>query len=156
MRIAAVAAIFCLPSQPSAYHFQLLARVKTIVLFHSADTYNFRIPSRNQAMSSPPLDLFITSFGETLLMTGVSGFLGSIIGALLGLFLHLTQRHVIAPTAVTRALGLAINGLRSTPSIIILAATIPLAHVLLGNPSALLTTLVPLSIHSTPFVTRSL
>src|SRR3546814_14099658 len=120
MRIAAVAAIFCLPSQPSAYHFQLLARVKTIVLFHSADTYNFRIPSRNQAMSSPPLDLFITSFGETLLMTGVSGFLGSIIGALLGLFLHLTHRHVIASTAVTRALGFESRALAPTTSLLLL------------------------------------
>lgn len=105
-------------------------------------------------MSSPPLDLFITSFGETLLMTGISGLLGTLLGGVLGVFLHLIHRRVIPATAVSRILWLAVHGLRSTPSIIILAASIPLAHSLLGNSSGLGAAIIPLTVIATSFVAR--
>ncbi|NYT85369.1 ABC transporter permease subunit [Pollutimonas harenae] len=105
-------------------------------------------------MSSPTLDLFITSFGETLLMTGTSGALGTMLGGLLGVFMHLVQHRVIAATAVSRALRMTVQGLRSTPSIIVLAATIPLTHALLGQSNGLAATIAPLTIIATSFVAR--
>src|SRR5690606_28123682 len=105
-------------------------------------------------MPSTLLDLFITSFGETLLMTGVSGLLGILAGGLLGLLLHLNDHAVIPATSVSRTIGLAVHSLRATPSIIILAATLPLAQVLVGHRNGLGAAIIPLTIIATSFVAR--
>ncbi|NYT58833.1 ABC transporter permease subunit [Alcaligenaceae bacterium] len=105
-------------------------------------------------MSSTLPDLFLASFAETLLMTGVSGLLGSVLGGVLGLFLHLTHYHVISSSAVSRTIGLIVHGLRSMPSIIILAASIPLTHILMGSTTSLIAIIIPLSIIATSFVAR--
>ncbi|MGB6103347.1 MAG: ABC transporter permease subunit [Pusillimonas sp.] len=105
-------------------------------------------------MPSTTIDLFITSFGETLLMTGVSGLLGSLLGGLLGLFLHLARRGVVSAPTTSRVIGVAVQGLKSTPSIIVLAASIPLTHFILGSATGLGATLVPLTLIGTAVVAR--
>lgn len=105
-------------------------------------------------MSSTLPDLFLASFAETLLMTGVSGLLGAILGGVLGVFLHLTHQQVIPASVASRAVSLVVHGLRSMPSIIILAASIPLTHFLMGSTTGLIAIIIPLSIIATSFVAR--
>jgi len=105
-------------------------------------------------MSSTMIDLFITSFGETLLMIGVSGLAGSVLGGLLGLFLYLARHDIISAAAASRIIGLAAQAVQSTPVIILLAVAIPLMHVLLGNSMGMGATIAPLTIIATFFVTR--
>ncbi len=52
-------------------------------------------------MSSEMLDLFVQSFGETLLMVGVAGALGALVGLPLGIMLYLTDRGGILPAFVS-------------------------------------------------------
>ena len=103
-------------------------------------------------MPQSQLDLFITSFGETLLMISVPGLLGTLLGGVLGLFLHLAHRRVLATTRLSRFLRLVTRCLRSTPSIIILAAFISAAHMLLGGANGLSITITPLVVIATSFV----
>ena len=52
-------------------------------------------------MSSEMLDLFFSSFGETLIMVGISGILGALFGVPLGITLHLTGREGILPHPIS-------------------------------------------------------
>lgn len=106
-------------------------------------------------MSSEFLDLFIGSFGETLMMVGISGILGAIIGVPLGIALHLTDRHGIMPnTLFNRIVGLLVNAVRSTPFIILLVAVIPLTRFFVGTSIGTLAAIVPLTIAAAPFIAR--
>jgi len=104
----------------------------------------------------PPslIDLFITSFIETMLMIGASGTLGALLGGLLGLFLHLARQNVVAATMPIRILGMAARAVQSTPCIILLAVSIPLMHVLLDPSIGIHATIAPLAIIATAVVTR--
>ena len=82
-------------------------------------------------MSSEMLDLFLSSFGETLLMVGVSSVIGSLLGIPMGIFLYLTDDDGIRPqTGANRCVGVIVNAVRSTPFIILLVAVIPLTRFL--------------------------
>ncbi|MDS1140745.1 ABC transporter permease subunit [Pusillimonas sp. SM2304] len=105
-------------------------------------------------MSPAMIDLFITSFGETLLMIGVSGLVGLVLGGLLGLFLYMASHGAISAPAAHRFLNLAAHAVQSTPAIILLATAIPLTHVLLGSSVGMGAAIAPLTIIATSFVTR--
>ncbi|MCC2594971.1 ABC transporter permease subunit [Pusillimonas sp. MFBS29] len=105
-------------------------------------------------MSSALPDLLLASFAETLLMTGASGLLGSVAGGVLGLYLHLTRHYIIPSGTAARIVGLAVRGLHSTPSIIILAASIPLTHFLMGSNAGMIALIIPLSVIATSFAAR--
>ena len=78
------------------------------------------------------LELFVASFGETLVMVGISGLIGSIIGIPLGVFLRLTDHGgVLQNLVVNRIVGVIVNAVRSTPFIILLVA-IPETVLILG------------------------
>jgi len=84
----------------------------------------------------PPalIDLFITSFWETLVMVGISGALGALIGIPLGVSLRLTDRGgVLESAAFNRTVGGLVNAVRSTPFIILLVAIIPFTRLLTGS-----------------------
>jgi len=106
-------------------------------------------------MSSEMLDLFLGAFGETLLMVGVSGFLGGLIGVPLGILLYLTDRNGILPNLpFNRVAGLVVNAVRSTPFIILLVAVIPLTRFFVGSSIGTAAAIVPLTIAAAPFVAR--
>lgn len=106
-------------------------------------------------MSSEMLDLFLSSFGETLLMVGVSGVLGSLLGIPMGIFLYLTDEDGIRPqAAANRSVGVVVNAVRSTPFIILLVAVIPLTRFFVGSSIGTAAAIVPLTIAAAPFVAR--
>jgi D-methionine transport system permease protein len=106
-------------------------------------------------MSSELLDLFLSSFGETLLMVAVSGLLGSVLGLPLGILLHLSERDGILPLPLfNRLAGILVNAVRSTPFIILLVAVIPLTRLLTGSSIGTAAAIVPLTIAAAPFVAR--
>ncbi|MQR02520.1 methionine ABC transporter permease [Glaciimonas soli] len=106
-------------------------------------------------MSSEMLDLFISSFGETLMMVGISGVLGALIGIPLGIAAHLTGRDGVLPNlAFNRIAGLIINAVRSTPFIILLVAVIPFTRFFVGTSIGTAAAIVPLTIASAPFIAR--
>jgi D-methionine transport system permease protein len=106
-------------------------------------------------MSSEMLDLFLSSFGETLLMVGVSGIVGALFGVPLGILLHLTDRGGILPNpAFNRVVGIVVNAVRSIPFIILLVAIIPLTRFFVGSSIGTAAAIVPLTIAAAPFVAR--
>ncbi|MGS0741573.1 methionine ABC transporter permease [Glaciimonas sp. GG7] len=106
-------------------------------------------------MSSEMLDLFLSSFGETLMMVGISGILGALLGIPLGIALHLTGRDGVLPgLAFNRIAGLVVNAVRSTPFIILLVAVIPFTRFFVGTSIGTAAAIVPLTIASAPFVAR--
>lgn len=106
-------------------------------------------------MSSEMLDLFVSSFGETLMMVGISGILGAVLGVPLGIALHLTDRNGILPNlAFNRTAGLLVNAVRSTPFIILLVAVIPFTRFFVGTSIGTAAAIVPLTIASAPFIAR--
>lgn len=105
----------------------------------------------------PPalIDLFITSFWETLVMVGISGALGALIGIPLGVSLRLTDRGgVLESAAFNRTVGGLVNAVRSTPFIILLVAIIPFTRLLTGSSIGTAAAVVPLTLAAAPFVAR--
>jgi D-methionine transport system permease protein len=106
-------------------------------------------------MSSEMLDLFLSSFYETLLMVGISGALGALFGVPLGILLNLTDRNGILPNAAfNRIVGMVVNAVRSTPFIILLVAVIPVTRFFVGSSIGTGAAIVPLTIAAAPFVAR--
>jgi D-methionine transport system permease protein len=101
------------------------------------------------------LELFLSSFGETLVMVGLSGLLGAAIGIPLGVFLRLTDRGgVLQHAAANRLVGTTVNAVRSTPFIILLVAIIPFTRLLTGSSIGTAAAVVPLTLAAAPFVAR--
>jgi D-methionine transport system permease protein len=105
--------------------------------------------------SAELLELFVSSLGETIVMVGISGLLGSLIGIPLGVYLRLTDRGgVLANSPANRLVGGIVNAVRSTPFIILLVAVIPLTRLLTGSSIGTAAAVVPLTLAAGPFVAR--
>lgn len=105
----------------------------------------------------PPalVDLFITSFWETLVMVGISGAVGALLGIPLGVALRLTDRGgVLEHLAFNRIVGTLVNAVRSTPFIILLVAIIPFTRFITGSSIGTAAAVVPLTIAAAPFIAR--
>lgn len=106
-------------------------------------------------MSSQLIELFIDSFGETLIMVAISGVIGTVVGLPLGVLLHLTDRKGVLPiVSLNRGLALVVNSVRSTPFIILLVAIIPFTRLIVGTSIGTPAAIVPLSIAAIPFMAR--
>jgi D-methionine transport system permease protein len=106
-------------------------------------------------MSSEMLSLFLSSFGETLMMVGISGVLGAALGVPMGIFLYLTDDGGVKPHPLSnRIVGIVVNAVRSTPFIILLVAVIPLTRFFVGSSIGTAAAIVPLTIAAAPFVAR--
>ena len=106
-------------------------------------------------MSSELIDLFASSFFETLMMVGISSGVGALLGIPLGIVLNVTDTHGILPHPVfNRVMGLLVNAVRSTPFIILLVAVIPFTRLITGTSIGTGAAIVPLTIAATPFVAR--
>ncbi len=105
--------------------------------------------------SAELLELFVSSLGETIVMVGISGLLGSAIGIPLGVYLRLTDHGgVLANSPANRLVGGIVNAVRSTPFIILLVAVIPLTRLLTGSSIGTAAAVVPLTLAAGPFVAR--
>jgi D-methionine transport system permease protein len=105
----------------------------------------------------PPalIDLFITSFWETLVMVGISGVVGALFGIPLGVSLRLTDRGgILENGAFNRVVGGLVNAVRSTPFIILLVAIIPFTRFITGSSIGTAAAVVPLTIAAAPFIAR--
>lgn len=106
-------------------------------------------------MSSELIDLFVSSFGETLMMVVISGVIGSLLGIPLGIALHITESKGVLPNvAFNRIAGLLVNAVRSTPFIILLVAVIPMTRFFVGTSIGTAAAIVPLTIAAAPFIAR--
>lgn len=105
--------------------------------------------------SSAMLDLFAEALWETVLMVGVSGFLGSLFGIPLGVFLRLTDKGgVLQNTLFNVVVGGVVNAARSTPFIILLVAIIPFTRWVTGSSIGTWAAVVPLTVAVAPFIAR--
>jgi D-methionine transport system permease protein len=105
----------------------------------------------------PPalLELFVTSFWETLAMVGISGAVGAVLGVPLGVALRLTDRGgVLENAAFNHSVGMLVNAVRSTPFIILLVAIIPFTRLITGSSIGTAAAVVPLTIAAAPFIAR--
>lgn len=108
-----------------------------------------------EVFSPQILKLLVDSFVQTLYMVGIAGFIGTLIGLPLGVFLATSQRgELFAAPAVNAALGLIVNAARSTPFIILVVAIIPLTRLIAGTSIGTSAAIVPLTIASAPFIAR--
>lgn len=106
-------------------------------------------------MSAEMLDLFFSSFGETLLMVGVSSVIGALLGIRMEIFLYLTDDEGIRPhIAFNRGVGVIVNVVRSTPLIILLVALIPLRRFFVDSSIGTTAAIMSLTIAAAPFVAR--
>jgi D-methionine transport system permease protein len=106
-------------------------------------------------MSSELINLFASSFFETLIMVGISSGVGALLGIPLGIVLNVTDEHGILPHPMfNRVMGLLVNAVRSTPFIILLVAVIPFTRLITGTSIGTGAAVVPLTIAATPFVAR--
>lgn len=101
------------------------------------------------------LDLFVTSFWETLVMVGISWVVGAAAGLPLGVLLYLTDRGgVLQNLAINRSVGVIVNAVRSVPFIILLVAVIPFTRLVVGSSIGTAAAIVPLAIAAAPFIAR--
>ena len=106
-------------------------------------------------MWSEMFDLFLSSFGETLLMVAISGVVGSLLGVPLGVLLHLTNRGgVLSHPLFNRTIGVVVNAVRSIPFIILLVVVIPFTRFIVGSSIGTTAAVVPLTIAAIPFIAR--
>lgn len=101
------------------------------------------------------LDLFLSSFTQTLFMVSVSWGIGSVIGLPLGILLYLTSKGgILQNMALNQSVGTVVNAVRSVPFIILLVAVIPFTRFVVGTSIGTGAAIVPLAIAAAPFVAR--
>lgn len=106
-------------------------------------------------MSWAMVDQFFAAFGETLLMVAASGFCASLVGIPLGLLLYLTRPgNALNHAGLHRLLQFVLRAVLSTPSVVLLASLIALAHMMLKAPADLIASVVPLTLIAMPVVAR--
>ncbi|MES2191521.1 MAG: methionine ABC transporter permease [Pseudomonadota bacterium] len=105
--------------------------------------------------SEAMLELFATSLWETIVMVGISGFVGALIGIPMGVYLRLSDEGGVLQNRVANTVvGGIVNAVRSTPFIILLVAIIPMTRFITGSSIGTAAAVVPLTIAAAPFVAR--
>ncbi|MGF0539181.1 methionine ABC transporter permease [Agrobacterium sp. ES01] len=100
-------------------------------------------------------NLLTKALWQTIQMVAVAGFIGSVIGLPLGVFLATSGKgELYEAPLINRVLGLIVNAARSTPFIILVVAIIPLTRLLAGTSIGTAAAIVPLTIATIPFVAR--
>jgi D-methionine transport system permease protein len=106
-------------------------------------------------MWSNLLPIVWSSLIDTLYMVAVSGILGTLLGAPLGIYLATSGRGELFAAPVTnKILGFVVNATRSTPFIILVVAIIPFTRAIVGTSIGTSAAIVPLTIAATPFIAR--
>lgn len=106
-------------------------------------------------MSPELVRLIVAATIDTLYMVAVSGLIGTLIGAPLGIFLATSGRgELYAAPLTNRVLGVVVNATRSTPFIILVVAIIPFTRLVAGTSIGTTAAIVPLTIAAAPFIAR--
>lgn len=106
-------------------------------------------------MSEDMIMLLFKALGETVYMVAVSMLIATIIGVPLGVLLHTTEKGgILAAPALNKAIGSAVNAVRSIPFIILMVAIIPFTRLIVGSAIGTTAAMVPLVIASIPFIGR--
>lgn len=106
-------------------------------------------------MSQTILELLAKSTLETIYMVFVAGGVGALFGLPLGIVLATTgSRDLFRLPFLSRSIGAIVNGVRSTPFIILVVAIIPLTRLITGTSIGTTAAIVPLTIASIPFIAR--
>lgn len=106
-------------------------------------------------MSQAILELLAKSTFETIYMVFVAGGVGALFGLPLGIVLATTgSRDLFRLPFLSRSIGAVVNGVRSTPFIILVVAIIPLTRLVTGTSIGTTAAIVPLTIASIPFIAR--
>ena len=92
---------------------------------------------------------------QTMYMVAVAGFIGSLIGMPIGIFLATSGKGELFPApTVNKIVGEIVNATRSTPFIILVVAIIPFTRLIAGTSIGTAAAIVPLTIATIPFVAR--
>lgn len=92
---------------------------------------------------------------QTVHMVAVAGFIGTLIGLPIGVFLANSGKgELFAAPMTNRIVGLIVNAARSTPFIILVVAIIPFTRMIAGTSIGTSAAIVPLTIATIPFVAR--
>lgn len=92
---------------------------------------------------------------STLNMVFWSTFLGTLLGAPIGIFLATTRKKdVFSLPWLNSVFGLACNIFRSIPFIILCISILPFTRFVVGNPFSTIGAIVPLTISVVPFIAR--
>lgn len=92
---------------------------------------------------------------QTIHMVAVAGFIGTLIGLPIGVFLANSGKgELFAAPMTNRIVGLIVNATRSTPFIILVVAIIPFTRLVAGTSIGTSAAIVPLTIATIPFVAR--
>lgn len=95
------------------------------------------------------------ALGETVQMVVVSAVISSILGIPLGILLLVTSpKHLLEHKVVYGILSKIINGFRSVPFVILIAAIVPFTRLVVGTTIGLKGAYVPLIVGVTPFIAR--
>ncbi|MFA7415646.1 MAG: methionine ABC transporter permease [Rhizobium sp.] len=100
-------------------------------------------------------NLLAKALWQTLQMVAVAGFLGTLAGLPIGVFLATSGKgELFAAPTVNRFVGLIVNAARSTPFIILVVAIIPFTRLVTGTSIGTAAAIVPLTVATIPFVAR--
>lgn len=92
---------------------------------------------------------------ETLQMVGVAALISSILGVPLGILLLVTSpKHILQNKGLYSILSKIINGFRSVPFVILIAAIVPFTRFMVGTTIGMKGAYVPLIVGVTPFIAR--
>jgi len=92
---------------------------------------------------------------QTMYMVAVAGFIGSLIGMPIGIFLATSGKGELFPApTINKIVGAIVNATRSTPFIILVVAIIPFTRLIAGTSIGTAAAIVPLTIATIPFVAR--
>ncbi|MBN7760667.1 ABC transporter permease [Nitratireductor aquibiodomus] len=101
------------------------------------------------------VSLLWKAFLQTMYMVAAAGFIGSLIGLPIGIFLATSGKGELFPApTVNKIVGVIVNAARSTPFIILVVAIIPFTRLIAGTSIGTAAAIVPLTIATIPFVAR--
>lgn len=101
------------------------------------------------------LNELTVSVGETLIMVSVTSLISLLFGLFLGIILVVTkENNIMENRIINKILNTIIDGFRSVPFIILLAALVPLTRKIVGTSIGIKGALVPLVFGTIPFLAR--
>lgn len=92
--------------------------------------------------------MLLEALGDTLIMVGVSTFIGVVVGSFIGVALFITGGVLKPCPFFHRILDVMINAVRSLPYLILMIALIPFTRCVAGSAIGLGAAIVPLSVAS--------
>lgn len=99
-------------------------------------------------MTGPEVfQIIIIALGETIYMTVVTSIFAFLFGLVLGIVMFITEPDSIYPLPLfNKILGIAINIIRSFPSMILIVVLLPLSRLIVGTSIGTTAAIVPLVI----------